>query len=215
MFPDLADSIAQLAWTARPDGHVFWFNRRWYDYTGLRPDQAEGWNWTRALDPRELPRVLTGVASHFSEGTAWEDSFALRRSDGAMRAHLGRALPVHDAGGNVSMWVGTFTDITGRRSGCAARPSSCRPRCMCGPLAGSVSIGETLQGLLIQDVPSRVHRRCGSSWQATACCRNRSSSARLRSSSARLRSRVSMRTCIRCRSTPARPQDCNGKPTVR
>ncbi|MBK8019051.1 MAG: HAMP domain-containing histidine kinase [Betaproteobacteria bacterium] len=66
-----------------------------------------------------------------------------------MRAHLGRALPVHDAGGNVSMWVGTFTDITGeaQRMRCQAELVQAALH-MCGPLAGSVSIGETLQGLL-------------------------------------------------------------------
>src|SRR5690606_27695111 len=30
----LADSMAQLAWMAEPDGHVFWYNRRWFEYTG-------------------------------------------------------------------------------------------------------------------------------------------------------------------------------------
>ena len=33
----LAESILQLAWMARPDGHIFWYNRRWYEYTGTTP----------------------------------------------------------------------------------------------------------------------------------------------------------------------------------
>jgi PAS domain-containing protein len=38
-----ADAMPQLAWTARPDGHITWFNHRWYEYTGTTPAQMEGW----------------------------------------------------------------------------------------------------------------------------------------------------------------------------
>src|ERR1700761_5348960 len=33
-FRTLADSIPQLAWMTKSDGRVFWYNQRWYDYTG-------------------------------------------------------------------------------------------------------------------------------------------------------------------------------------
>ncbi|MGH9617399.1 MAG: PAS domain-containing protein, partial [Acidobacteriaceae bacterium] len=33
-FRVLADSIPQLAWMANPDGSIFWYNRRSYEYTG-------------------------------------------------------------------------------------------------------------------------------------------------------------------------------------
>ena len=35
-FRRLADSIPQLAWMAGPDGNVFWYNQRWYEYTRNR-----------------------------------------------------------------------------------------------------------------------------------------------------------------------------------
>ena len=39
------DAMPQLAWIARPDGHVSWYNARWYDYTGTTLSQVEGWGW--------------------------------------------------------------------------------------------------------------------------------------------------------------------------
>ena len=57
-FRTLADSIPQLAWMARPDGHILWYNRRWYEYTGTTLEQMEGWGWQSVHDPDELPRVL-------------------------------------------------------------------------------------------------------------------------------------------------------------
>src|SRR5438270_10404243 len=33
-FRSLANSIPQLAWMTHADGSIFWYNQRWYDYTG-------------------------------------------------------------------------------------------------------------------------------------------------------------------------------------
>jgi len=54
-FRTLADSIPQLAWMARPDGHIAWYNRRWYEYTGTPPEQMEGWGWKVPTTPPNCP----------------------------------------------------------------------------------------------------------------------------------------------------------------
>jgi len=41
-FRTVADSIPQLTWMARPDGHIYWYNERWYEYTGTTPEEMEG-----------------------------------------------------------------------------------------------------------------------------------------------------------------------------
>ncbi len=112
LFRTMADSIPQLAWMARPDGHIFWYNKRWYDYTGSAPEQMEGSGWQSVHDPAELPRVLEGFKAAIAEGRPWEDTFPLRRHDGAMRWHLSRATPLRDVGDRVVRWFGTNTDVT-------------------------------------------------------------------------------------------------------
>ncbi|MBV9558341.1 MAG: PAS domain-containing protein, partial [Pseudolabrys sp.] len=42
-FRSLADSIPTLCWMAEADGYIFWYNNRWYDYTGTSPEDMEGW----------------------------------------------------------------------------------------------------------------------------------------------------------------------------
>lgn len=113
-FRTLADNIPQLAWMTRPDGHIFWYNRRWYEYTGTRFEQMEGWGWQSVHDPADLPRVLEKFRAHLASGEPWEDTFALRRRDGQMRWHLSRAHPVRDGDGRIVRWFGTNTDITDR-----------------------------------------------------------------------------------------------------
>ncbi|GAC1470224.1 MAG: hypothetical protein NVSMB9_15110 [Isosphaeraceae bacterium] len=114
-FRVMADSIPQLAWMAGADGHIFWYNKRWYQYTGTTPEQMEGWGWRSVHDPAELPRVLTAFKASLASGEPWSDTFPLRRRDGAMRWHLSRASPVRDENGRVVRWFGTNTDITDQR----------------------------------------------------------------------------------------------------
>jgi PAS domain S-box-containing protein len=113
-FRTLADSIPQLVWMARPDGHRFWFNRRWYEFTGATPGQAKGWNWQAFHDPDELPATLNNWRAALETGEPWEDTFRLRRHDGQMRWHLARARPLRDDRGEIVCWFGTNTDITER-----------------------------------------------------------------------------------------------------
>ncbi|OWK43519.1 PAS domain S-box protein [Fimbriiglobus ruber] len=119
-FRVIADSIPQLAWMTRPDGHIVWYNRRWYEYTGATFEQMEGWGWQIVQDPVELPRVLARFKMALESGEPWEDTFPLRRHDGAMRWHLSRALPVRDGHGRIVRWFGTNTDITQQREAEAA-----------------------------------------------------------------------------------------------
>jgi PAS domain S-box-containing protein len=111
----MADGIPQLAWMTRPDGHIFWYNRRWYEYTGTTLEQMEGWGWQSVHDPAELPRVVDKFKAHLASGEPWEDTFPLRRHDGQMRWHLSRATPLKGDAGDVLLWFGTNTDVTEQR----------------------------------------------------------------------------------------------------
>jgi PAS domain S-box-containing protein len=113
-FRMLADSIPQLVWMARPDGHRFWFNARWYEYTGLQASESLGSGWLRAIEPAEAKRVMRSWQSALAHGEPWEQLSRIRRHDGIMRWHLGRAVPVKDPSGAVFCWFGTSTDVSDR-----------------------------------------------------------------------------------------------------
>ncbi len=114
-FQAMADGIPQLAWMTRPDGHIFWYNQRWYDYTGTTLEEMEGWGWQAVHDPVELKRVMVSWPKALAAGEPFEETFPLRRHDGQMRWHLTRAVPLKDAAGKVLLWFGTNTDITAQR----------------------------------------------------------------------------------------------------
>jgi PAS domain S-box-containing protein len=111
-FQLLANSIPQLAWMAHADGWIFWYNRRWYDYTGTSQAEMEGWGWRKVHHPDHVDRVVARVQRSWESGEPWEDTFPLKSRDGQWRWFLSRALPVRDDDGQVLRWFGTNTDIT-------------------------------------------------------------------------------------------------------
>src|SRR5205823_6255355 len=92
----LADSIPHLVWMAEPDGSIFWYNRRWYEYTGKTPEQMQGWGWQSVHDPKILPRVLEQWNGAIRSGQPVEMEFPLRGADGKFRWFLTRASPLRD-----------------------------------------------------------------------------------------------------------------------
>ncbi len=115
-FRVLADNIPQLAWMADGHGYLYWYNQRWYDYTGASLQQMKGWGWAEALHPDHRLRVVESWNASLASGSEWEDLFPLRGVDGSYRWFLSRAKPVRDAAGAVVGWFGTNTDITEERA---------------------------------------------------------------------------------------------------
>jgi PAS domain S-box-containing protein len=111
-FRTLVDSIPNLAWWANGDGHVTWYNRRWYEYTGTTSEQMEGWGWQSAHDPQVLPGVLEKWRSCLATGAVFEMEVPLRGADGKYRWFLTRAIPLRDPAGKVLRWFGTSTDTS-------------------------------------------------------------------------------------------------------
>jgi PAS domain S-box-containing protein len=111
-FTLMADTIPQLAWMGDENGYIFWYNRRWYEFTGTALDDVAGWNWMSVHHPDHLDRVVDGFKAAIEKGEPWEDTFPLRRFDGMYRWFLTRARPFRDETGTVVRWFGTNTDVT-------------------------------------------------------------------------------------------------------
>jgi PAS domain S-box-containing protein len=111
-FRELADNISQFAWTADQSGWIYWYNKRWHDYTGTTLKDMEGWGWRKVHHPDHVERVVQRIQQSFQTGTPWEDTFPLRGRDGSYRWFLSRALPIRNEAGEVVRCFGTNTAIT-------------------------------------------------------------------------------------------------------
>ena len=126
-FRTLADNISPLCWMADENGNVFWYNNRWYEYTGTRAEDMQGWNWQSVHDPAALPEVMERWRSSIATGTRFEMTFPLRSAAGEFRSFLTRVVPLRDASGTIIRWFGTNTDVSaaagGRGGATCSRPS--------------------------------------------------------------------------------------------
>jgi PAS domain S-box-containing protein len=111
-FRTLADNMSQLAWIADPGGWIYWYNARWYSYTGTSHEAMMALGWRSLHHPDHLERVDSRFRRCFATGSIWEDTFPLRGKDGLYRWFLSRALPIRDDSGSITYWIGTNTDIT-------------------------------------------------------------------------------------------------------
>jgi PAS domain S-box-containing protein len=114
-FHTLADAIPQLVWMAHGDGTIFWFNGRWYDYTGLDSAKAGYCDWRALLSADTLSEMTERWPHALREGTALETELSLRGKDGRYRPFLTRIIPVHDRNRAIYMWIGTHIDISERK----------------------------------------------------------------------------------------------------
>ncbi|HEY4035971.1 MAG TPA: ATP-binding protein, partial [Ktedonobacteraceae bacterium] len=111
-FRTLAENIPNLAWMAKPDGWIYWYNSRWYEYTGTTLEQMEGWGWQAAHDPQMLPTVLARWNSSLHTGEPFEMVYPLKDSNGVFHPFLTRVVPIRNSKETIVQWFGTSTDIT-------------------------------------------------------------------------------------------------------
>lgn len=96
-------------------GRCLYVNEAWCAIAGIEPEQARGEGWTSALHPADRAHVDRAWQRAASEGAPFELEYRFRRSDGTVTWVLGRAVAIHDATGALTGYVGSITDIDGRK----------------------------------------------------------------------------------------------------
>ena len=114
-FAVLAESLPQLVWSVRPEGHHDYFNRHWHEFTGLTPEQSAGAGWHQAVHPNDLPQVQAQWNQSLETGQSYECEYRMRNAAGGYEWMLSRAEPFRDASGRVTRWFGTSTNIDAQR----------------------------------------------------------------------------------------------------
>ncbi|TIU96373.1 MAG: PAS domain S-box protein [Mesorhizobium sp.] len=109
------DALPAMVWTAKPDGHVDFVNRRWSEYTGLDLDQVRCSGWQAAIDPKDLPKLIESWRSILASGEPGEMEARMRRVDGQYRWFVIHCSPMRDDVGRIVEWYAINTDIDQRK----------------------------------------------------------------------------------------------------
>jgi PAS domain S-box-containing protein len=114
-FRFMAESMPQKIFTAKPDGSVDFLNWQWGEFTGLTLDQIMNWGWTQFVHPHDVDENVRRWKEAVAQVKPFEIEHRFRRKDGAYHWHLSRAFPMRSAAGEVTMWIGSSTDIDDQR----------------------------------------------------------------------------------------------------
>jgi len=106
----LIDEIAQIVWTANADGTTTYFNRRWYEYTGLKIELSPQSSWQVVIHPDDALVLEKRWQRAVETGDVFECEYRLRNAAGDYRWFIGRTVPLRDNDRIVS-WIGSATNI--------------------------------------------------------------------------------------------------------
>jgi PAS domain S-box-containing protein len=110
-FKFVTDFMPQIIWATKPDGYHEFYNKQWYDYTGLSYEQSKDTGWNNVVHPEDQQRAWEVWKKSLKTGEPYEIEYRFKRYDGEYHWFLGRALPLRDDAGNILKWYGTCTDI--------------------------------------------------------------------------------------------------------
>lgn len=111
----LTDEMPQMVWSTRPDGYHDYYNRRWYEFTGMEVGSTDGTGWSGMFHPEDQERAWRLWRESLATGKPYEVEYRLRHHSGEYRWTLGLARPIRNADGDIIRWIGTCTDIHDRK----------------------------------------------------------------------------------------------------
>lgn len=111
----LTDELPQMVWSTRADGYHDYYNRRWYEFTGMPVGSTDGIGWNGMFHPDDRERAWRVWRDSLATGKPYEVEYRLRHHSGEYRWTLGLAMPIRNDSGEIVRWIGTCTDIHDRK----------------------------------------------------------------------------------------------------
>jgi PAS domain S-box-containing protein len=111
----LAESLPQMVSIRDPEGHIEFCNSRWREYRGIHETGPIIHDYRDGIPPEDLAAIGPPPWENSVFGP-WEAECRLRRaSDGALRWHRFRVVPLQVPAGAPSKWLAIISDIHERK----------------------------------------------------------------------------------------------------
>ncbi|OKH39481.1 hypothetical protein NIES2119_07055 [[Phormidium ambiguum] IAM M-71] len=114
-FRSLIEATTDIIWNANAQGEQMLELTNWSKFTGQTNEERIGWGWLNAIHPEDHLHTTKIWLAAIANRTLYEVEYRLRRHDGEYRHMTVRGVPILDADGNISEWIGICADITERK----------------------------------------------------------------------------------------------------
>jgi PAS domain S-box-containing protein len=112
----LIELIPQMVWVNHPiTGSIEFANRRWLEYFDIDEEQNRRWAMHQYVHPDDVGPALERWRESLRTGQSYETEYRLRKHDGTYHWFLARGLPIRDARGQITRWLGSATDIDAQK----------------------------------------------------------------------------------------------------
>ncbi|MEJ7559936.1 MAG: PAS domain-containing sensor histidine kinase [Pedobacter sp.] len=110
-FRSLADLVPAKISNALPSGEVTFFNKHWLEFAGMGFEDLRDFGYHKMMHPDEISTFQAGLADAAESGVSYVSEMRFKDTQGKYIWHLNIASPILDDNKQITMWVGSTTDI--------------------------------------------------------------------------------------------------------
>lgn len=110
-FRSLADLVPAKISNTLPNGKVTFFNKQWLDFAGMGFEELRDSGYHQMMHPDEIPAFHIGLAAASQNRVPHVSEMRFKNTSGEYIWHLNIASPILNEQGEISMWVGSTTNI--------------------------------------------------------------------------------------------------------
>lgn len=114
-FRAAVNAIHGVLWTNSADGRMLGEQQAWSALTGQTFEQYQNYGWLESVHPDDRKGSFQSWQSAVTGRSTYIWEHRVRRADSTYGIFAIRAVPIIDASGDISEWVGVHTDITEQR----------------------------------------------------------------------------------------------------
>ncbi|MGB5926883.1 MAG: PAS domain-containing protein [Cyclobacteriaceae bacterium] len=114
-YRSMTNNTPMITWVSDAEGHISFFNKPWYDYTGQEPNTALGHDWLRNIHPEDTDKALNTFLKSSYEKSSFSLEFRIKGADGNYRFFQNSAQPKFDGTGRFEGLIGSLVDIHERK----------------------------------------------------------------------------------------------------
>lgn len=100
-----------MIWKSGVDGSKLYFNRTWYEFTGLKPEEIHRNSWVETVHPDDRNHYMDLYEHSIRHKKPYRAEFRMRYRDGSYRWVLASASPRYSSLGEFRGFIGSKTDI--------------------------------------------------------------------------------------------------------
>ena len=115
MYKSLAEASPMGIFYTDTQGKCTYVNDQYCQIAGIKPEEALGEGWLRALHPGDAPAIKESWRRTIEWENSFEGEYRFRHPDGKVVWFYGRAVPRKDSEDRLLGYVGTVMDISDRK----------------------------------------------------------------------------------------------------